>query len=65
MKDKAVQSLEELIAIAKELDVKIIACEMSMDVMGVRQDELMAGVDLGGVATFLGDAAKSKVSLFI
>jgi len=65
MKDKDVQSLEELIALAKELGVRIVACDMSMDVMGVRQDELMPGVDLGGVATFLADAAKSKVSLFI
>ena len=65
MKDKDVQSLEELIVLAKELGVRIVACDMSMDVMGVRQDELMPGVDLGGVATFLGDAAKSKVSLFI
>ena len=65
MKDKDVQSLEELIVLAKELGVRIVACDMSMDVMGVRKDELMPCVDLGGVATYLADAAKSKVSLFI
>lgn len=65
MKDKDVQSLEDMIALAKDLGVRIVACDMSMDVMGVRHDELMAGCDLGGVATYLADAARSKVSLFI
>lgn len=65
MKDKDVASLEELIELARELGVKIVACEMSMDVMGVKADELMSDVQLGGVATFLADATKSRVSLFI
>ncbi|MFN3429493.1 MAG: DsrE/DsrF/DrsH-like family protein [Candidatus Sericytochromatia bacterium] len=65
MKDKEVASLEEMIELARELGVKIVACEMSMDVMGVKQDELMPDVQLGGVATFLADATKSRVSLFI
>ena len=65
MKDKDVQSLEDMMALAKELGVRIVACEMSMDVMGVREDELMPGCDLGGVATYLADASKSKVTLFI
>lgn len=65
MKDKEVASLEEMIELARELGVKIVACEMSMDVMGVQQDEMMPEVQLGGVATFLADAAKSRVSLFI
>jgi peroxiredoxin family protein len=65
MKDKEVASLEELIELARELGVSIVACEMSMDVMGIRPDELMPDVQLGGVATFLADATKSRVSLFI
>lgn len=65
MKEKEVSSLEELIELARELGVKIVACEMSMDVMGVKQEELIPDVQLGGVATFLADATKSRVSLFI
>jgi peroxiredoxin family protein len=65
MKEKEVASLEEMIELARELGVKIVACEMSMDVMGVKHDEMMPDVQLGGVATFLADATKSRVSLFI
>jgi peroxiredoxin family protein len=65
MKDKEVASLEELMAMARELGVRVIACEMSMEVMGVKAEELQAGCELGGVATFLADASRSKVSLFI
>jgi len=65
MKQKEVTTLEELIELSRELGVKIVACEMSMDVMGVRQEELMPDVLLGGVATYLADATKSRVSLFI
>jgi peroxiredoxin family protein len=65
MKEKDVASLEEMIELARELGVNIVACEMSMDVMGVKHEELMPDVKLGGVATFLADAAKSRVSLFI
>jgi peroxiredoxin family protein len=65
MKEKEIASVEELFAMAREMGVKQIACTMSMDVMGLTKEELIDGVSLGGVATFLGDAARSKVSLFI
>jgi peroxiredoxin family protein len=65
MKDKNVSSLEEMMAVARELGVHIVACEMSMDVMGIHADELMSDVQIGGVATFLAEASRSKVSLFI
>lgn len=65
MKDKNVSSLEDLIALARELGVRMIACEMSRDVMGIKESELMGGLECGGVATFLGDALKSRASLFI
>ena len=65
MKEKQVASIDELFAMAREMGVKLIACTMSMDVMGISQEELVEGVSLGGVATFLGDAARSRVSLFI
>ena len=65
MKDKEVQSPEELFELARELGVKFIACGMSMDVMGITREELVDGVEVGGVAAYLGDAADSKVTLFI
>ena len=65
MSENQVSSIEDLFALAREMGVKLIACTMSMDVMGITADELVDGVSLGGVATFLGDAARSKVSLFI
>ena len=43
----------------------MIACEMSRDVMGIKESELMGGLECGGGATFLGDALKSRASLFI
>ncbi len=65
MKDKDIASLEELMALARESGVRLVACGMSMDVMGVREDELAPDVEVGGVAMFVGEAQESKVSLFI
>ena len=65
MKDKQITSLEELIAMAREMDVKMIACTMSMDAMGVSQQELVDGLTYGGVATYMADAVRSRVTLFI
>lgn len=65
MKDKQIASLEELIAIARDMDVKMIACTMSMDAMGVSQPELVDGLTYGGVATYMADAVRSRVTLFI
>lgn len=65
MKEKNVSSLEEMIALARELGVRMIACEMSRDVMGIKESELVAGLECGGVATFLADSLKSRTSLFI
>ena len=65
MQDKNVDSLETLIEKAIHAGVKIIACTMSMDVMGIKQEELIDGVELGGVGTYLGDAEESNVNLFI
>ena len=48
-----------------ENGVKIIACSMSMDVMGIRKEELIDGVEIGGVGSYLGDAEESNVNLFI
>jgi len=65
MKDKNVASLDELIAQAKANGVKMIACTMSMDVMGIKKEELIDGVEFGGVAAYLGEAEDSNVNLFI
>ncbi|SKA85196.1 NADPH-dependent 2,4-dienoyl-CoA reductase, sulfur reductase [Caloramator quimbayensis] len=65
MKKKNILSLEELIEQAKSNGVKLIACSMSMDVMGIKKEELIDGVEIGGVATFLGEAEKSNMNLFI
>ena len=65
MKQKGISSLEELVESAKAHGVRIVACQMSMDIMGIRQEELIDGVELGGVSTFLGSGEESDMSLFI
>ena len=65
MKQKNVQSLEELIRAAMANGVHVQACQMSMDIMGIHQEELLEGVELAGVATFLGSAETSDTNLFI
>ncbi len=65
MQEKRVSSLEELMQLASDLGVRVVACEMSRDVMGVSDEELREGIEFGGVATFLGDALRSKATLFI
>lgn len=65
MRDKNVESLESLAQKAMENGVKLIACTMSMDIMGITKEELIDGVDFAGVGTYLGDAEESNVNLFI
>lgn len=65
MKERKVQSIDDLMAVARESGVKLIACRMSMDVMGVHEDELLDGVEIGGVASMLGDACDSRATFFI
>lgn len=65
MKNKNISSLEELIQSAIDSGIRIVACNMSMDVMGITKEELMDGVEAGGVATYLGAAEESNVNLFI
>ena len=65
MKQKGISSLEELIDSAKTHGVRIVACQMSMDIMGIHREELIDGVELGGVSTFLGSGEESDMSLFI
>ena len=65
MKNKNVDSLEDLIRMAMESGVELVACSMSMDVMGIKQEELIDGVKLGGAAAMLAHAEESDMSLFI
>lgn len=65
MKQQNVTSLPELITTAREQGIKLIACTMSMDVMGIREEELMDGLEYAGVATYLGEADEANVNLFI
>jgi peroxiredoxin family protein len=65
MTQRNIESLPNMIALAQELGIKMVACEMSMGVMGVTRAELLDDIDYGGVATYLGDAAKSKITLFV
>lgn len=65
MNDKNVDSLEMLMKHAMENGVKLIACTMSMDIMGITKEELIDGIELAGVASYLGDAEESNVNLFI
>lgn len=65
MNDKNVDSLEKLMEHAMKNGVKLVACTMSMDIMGITKEELIDGVEFAGVASYLGDAEESNVNLFI
>ena len=65
MADKNVNTLDELIASAMESGVKFVACTMSMDIMGIKEEELIDGVDFGGVASYLGAADEANHNIFI
>jgi peroxiredoxin family protein len=65
MKKHNAMQLPELIEMAKEQGVKLVACTMTMDLLGIHQDELIDGVELAGVAAYLGDASEGNVNLFI
>ncbi|MDP4090657.1 MAG: DsrE/DsrF/DrsH-like family protein, partial [Bacillota bacterium] len=65
MKDKNISSLEELIKAAIDSGIEIVACQMSMDVMGIKKEELLDGVKIGGVGYYLGEAEEANVNLFV
>lgn len=63
MEKANVAKLSDLLNMAVELDVKLIACQMTMDVMNVKKEELIDGVDVGGAATFLEFASHNAITL--
>ncbi len=65
MKQHNIEQLESLINMAREYGVKIVACKMSVDLMGIKESDLLDGVEFGGVAAMLGDAYDGQVTLFI
>jgi peroxiredoxin family protein len=65
MASKNVASLRDLLQQAIDNGVKMVACSMSMDVMGIKESELIDGVELGGVAMYIDELSKSNAGLFI
>ncbi len=65
MRENKVPSLPELIVSAQQAGVRLVACTMTMDLLGIAPEDLMDGVEMGGVATFLGDTNESNGAFFI
>lgn len=60
-----VATIPQLLELAMESGAKMIACQMTMDVMGIKAAEIIDGVEFGGAATYLDIAADSQISLFV
>ncbi|MGG1518273.1 DsrE/DsrF/DrsH-like family protein [Paenibacillus oryzisoli] len=65
MKKHNALSLPQLIELAQEQGVRLVACTMTMDLLGLQEQELLDGIEYAGVAAYLGDAADAKVNLFV
>jgi peroxiredoxin family protein len=63
MKKAKVAKLSELLEIAVESGVRLIACQMTMDVMGIKKEDLIDGIEIGGAATFLEYASNEAIAL--
>lgn len=63
MKKAKVSKLSELLDLSKELGVRLIACQMTMDVMGIKKEDLIDGIEIGGAATFLEFASRDAIAL--
>ncbi len=63
MKKANVAKLSELLDMAIEGGVRIIACQMTMDVLGIKKEDMIDGIEIGGAATFLGFASQNAISL--
>lgn len=65
MKSKGIASVEELRDLCIEADVKLIACQMTVDLFDFKKDDLIDDIELGGAATFFEFAGEADVSLFV
>ena len=63
MKNANVSKVSELLSVAQEMGVRLIACQMTMDVMGVKKEDLIDGIEVGGAATFLDYASDNAIAL--
>jgi peroxiredoxin family protein len=64
-KKHGVATIGDLLAAAKESGVRLIACQMTMDVMGIKAEDLVEGVEIGGAATWMDVAADAQINLFV
>lgn len=64
-REKHVATIRELLESAQELGVRLVACQMTMDVFGYAQEDFLDGVEFGGAAAFLADARRANVTLFV
>lgn len=64
-KKHGVATISQLLGLAQEGGVKLIACQMTMDVMGYKQSDIVEGVEFGGAATWMDVAAESHINLFV
>lgn len=65
MKKHNAMPLPDLIEMAQEQDIKLVACTMTMDLLGLQKEELLDEIEYAGVAAYLGDAEDGNVNLFI
>lgn len=65
MKKHNVVPLPQLVEMAKEQDVKLVACMMTMDLLGLQKEELLNDIEYAGVGAYIGDAEEGNVNLFI
>ncbi len=65
MKRENVPPISDLLDLALEADVRLVACQMTMDVMGIKREDLIDGIEVGGAATYLAMAAKAQINLFV
>jgi peroxiredoxin family protein len=64
-KKQAVPTINELLAMAQESGVKLVACQMTLDVLGMKQSDLIEGIEFGGLATFIEYGMGATLTLFI
>jgi len=64
-KKQSVPPIKELLDMARETGVKLIACQMTMDVLGIKQKSLVEGIEFGGLATFIEYGMGSTITLFV
>jgi peroxiredoxin family protein len=65
IKNKGVASIEELRELAVEADVRMIGCQMTMDLFEYKREDMIDGIEIGGAATYIEVATKSHINLFI